>query len=168
MAVGLIGLGAVSNVSATTIDFGDAPQFMPIGNYYPGVTFSDSFSGYMGGASTAFSPKKDGTITFNSLVSGSFDLMSPRTSVVIETFLSSSLVKSITYNYEDNISNWGWANITFSGINKISFINASSMPIYVDNLTFNPATAATPVPAAVWLFGSGLAGLIATRRKNSR
>ncbi len=29
------------------------------------------------------------------------------------------------------------------------------------------ATAATPVPAAVWLFGSGLAGLVASRRKKA-
>ncbi len=33
-------------------------------------------------------------------------------------------------------------------------------------LVHTTQTTATPVPAAVWLFGSGLAGLVATRRKN--
>ncbi len=39
---------------------------------------------------------------------------------------------------------------------------------FLDEVKFSSSqnTTATPVPAAVWLFGSGLAGLIATHRKN--
>lgn len=33
------------------------------------------------------------------------------------------------------------------------------------DITLKATTAATPVPAAVWLFGSGLAGLVASRRQ---
>jgi len=43
-------------------------------------------------------------------------------------------------------------------------VNADSVMGY-DNVTVTNATSAVPVPAAAWLFGSALAGLVAVRRK---
>lgn len=37
--------------------------------------------------------------------------------------------------------------------------------VLIDNVTLGPASPAVPVPAAVWLLGSGLAGIVALRRK---
>ena len=45
--------------------------------------------------------------------------------------------------------------------------------VSIDNLityeaaTINPSTAAVPIPGAVWLLGSGLAGMVAMRRKKN-
>jgi len=55
--------------------------------------------------------------------------------------------------------------LAFEGIHSVRFTGSGT--IALDDLTFNPVTA-IPVPAAVWLFGSGLIGLIGvTRRKKA-
>jgi hypothetical protein len=57
-------------------------------------------------------------------------------------------------------------HLDFSGLGNITKVDLSihEATIMLDNLNFNPV----PVPAAVWLFGSGLIGLIGiARRKRS-
>jgi hypothetical protein len=55
--------------------------------------------------------------------------------------------------------------LAFEGIHSVKFTGSGT--IALDDLTFNPVTA-IPVPAAVWLFASGLLGLIGVaRRKKS-
>ncbi len=52
---------------------------------------------------------------------------------------------------------------------QIGFISVASggnpSGVFYDNINVNNGTAAVPVPAAAWLFGSALAGLMAARRK---
>lgn len=43
--------------------------------------------------------------------------------------------------------------------------NFEDSGVFYDNVSFSTASAAVPVPAAAWLFGSALAGLVAARRK---
>jgi len=53
----------------------------------------------------------------------------------------------------------------FEGINAIMFYG--TLPAYADNQLDIPTVSAVPAPAAVWLLGSGLLGLIGIRRRNS-
>ncbi len=53
----------------------------------------------------------------------------------------------------------------FNGNGANNSENIGNFTLHYTNATLIPT--ATPVPAAVWLFGSGLAGLIATRRKKA-
>ena len=74
----------------------------------------------------------------------------------------------------DILSAWEWVDLTSLGaVYGLEFALSSSdggsgygmnTPAYfaMDNLTTSPV----PVPAAVWLLGSGLIGLIGVRRKN--
>jgi hypothetical protein len=58
--------------------------------------------------------------------------------------------------------NWGAVNS--SAVTEIQFevTGVQNMDSIIDNFT-----AAVPVPAAVWLFGSGLLGLIGIARKKT-
>lgn len=75
-----------------------------------------------------------------------------------------------------------WGNIsafwiTFEGFNNspnthYAFTDAPAFPAWdfrIDNIVLGAAVApaAVPVPGAVWLFGTGLAGLLANRRKKA-
>ncbi len=53
----------------------------------------------------------------------------------------------------------------FEGINAIMWFG--SLPEYADDQLTIPFAAPVPVPAAAWLLGSGLLGLIGMRRRNS-
>ena len=56
-------------------------------------------------------------------------------------------------------------DVTTGGSFEFTLLNGESNPIagFVD--TFGEATAVIPVPAAVWLFGSGLLGLVGVARR---
>jgi hypothetical protein len=84
-----------------------------------------------------------------------------------------NLVKRTSYwiNIESNGSAWGWANGT-GGISNIEYCTLSPYgcnPGLADRaFSLNNTTIpAVPLPGAVWLFGSGLMGLLSFgRRKN--
>ena len=66
-----------------------------------------------------------------------------------------------------------WENFSYSytiapGATRLKLVllgvNTDSVMGY-DNVSITNATSAVPVPAAAWLFGSALAGLVAVRRK---
>ncbi len=89
------------------------------------------------------------------------------------SFVNSLIIPA---NPANNVDLWstsahGFLSLTNLGINN-NFVRvqaiANSPWIFIDEVKFssNQNTTATPVPAAVWLFGSGLAGLIAIRRRN--
>ena len=121
-----------------------------------------------------------GTMTFVlpyevNYVGGFMNYSSPLTSgtnVIISAFdsLNNELV-SYTLNTEAAIS-------TPDGINEGAFrgilwtdpliktFQISNSYVVLDDLTFG--TAAVPVPAAMWLFGSGLLGLVAVARRKVR
>ncbi len=62
-------------------------------------------------------------------------------------------------------------------LNHVNYVGSANVLWMQNSLSGNSAqdwvgkyavsTAATPVPAAVWLFGSGIAGLVASRRRKS-
>ena len=55
---------------------------------------------------------------------------------------------------------------TFGSLTSVRFENTAEYEFYVDNIIVNSAfTAPVPVPPAIWLFGSALAGLRWSRRR---
>ena len=59
---------------------------------------------------------------------------------------------------------FGFLTTNVAKLHMIS--DSATVATMLDNLTYSPAP--VPVPAAVWLFGSGLIGLIGMRRKASK
>ncbi len=80
-----------------------------------------------------------------------------------------TLTNSYTFSSTDLFSSYSllFSPIT-SGNYDLSFSNqgGDDMGALLDNVSISNVNA-VPVPAAVWLFGSGLVGLIATRRKKA-
>ena len=70
---------------------------------------------------------------------------------------------------------WLTVNVNTAGVSSIIFyaVNPECLeagPFFwpsIDNLVINEA-AAVPIPASVWLLGSGLLALVGLRRKSSR
>lgn len=70
----------------------------------------------------------------------------------------------------------GWNNFSFTALSDftdLKFIvsndtdTAFNSTLYIDNIS-SGSVSAVPVPAAVWLFGSGLVGLLGFNRKRSQ
>ena len=70
----------------------------------------------------------------------------------------------------------GWQNFTFTALSDFSDLKfivsnhtdtAFNSTLYIDNVS-SGSVSAVPVPAAVWLFGSGLVGLLGFNRKRSQ
>jgi hypothetical protein len=55
----------------------------------------------------------------------------------------------------------------WQGLVSIQFDTSGGSPVYVDNIVTDVVASVVPVPAAVWLFGSALAGLGWLRRKQT-
>ncbi|MDH5570795.1 MAG: VPLPA-CTERM sorting domain-containing protein [Gammaproteobacteria bacterium] len=53
--------------------------------------------------------------------------------------------------------------LAYEGIHSVRFIGSGT--IALDDFTFNPVVSAVPIPAAVWLFSSGLLGLVGVARR---
>jgi len=51
--------------------------------------------------------------------------------------------------------------IAFAGIKRVEVENITTFGIGIDDLNFTPV----PIPAAIWLFGSGLLGMIGIARR---
>lgn len=71
---------------------------------------------------------------------------------------------TITFSTPDGINDGVFRGISRDTFDIASF-QVSNSYVVLDDLTFN---AAVPVPAALWLFGSGLLGLVAVARRKVR
>jgi hypothetical protein len=70
----------------------------------------------------------------------------------------------------------GWQTFTFTAVSNFTDLmfvisNAGDFGVdsslWIDNVTVSGVPSNVPVPAAVWLFGSGVAGLMGARRKKA-
>ena len=147
----------------------------------PGVTFVDqlnplnvgtSISGYYVNVGAFDStPQTQLTLDFTTVVSDvSFDFANPSGDLTVSVFdISGGSLGVFNYVGTDLFINqagfnYGAGNVVISGIGDIASVliePAINQTLVIDNLNFSPV----PIPAAVWLFGSGLIGLIGIARR---
>lgn len=147
-----------------------------IGNYnlYENGVWNAGRNGFTGLAA------KKGSMTFSfesnvNYVGGFMNYFSPpEFNVIIEALDSlNNVLEDYTLNTEASIVSPGGEDGinegAFRGISRDTFDIAAfrvrNAYVVLDDLTFN---AAVPVPAALWLFGSGLLGLVAVARRKVR
>jgi hypothetical protein len=96
---------------------------------------------------------------------------SPRPNVsedsnIINVYFNGTLIDSIT-GYSANVTDWKPHTYPLTALSDSSVLMFEAAGIsdsvggYIDNVSMTP----TPVPAALWLFGSGIAGMAAIRRR---
>jgi hypothetical protein len=104
-----------------------------------------------------------GTITFDSNI---FGIISSTSNLAASDFLINT---GVTYLNPSQRGLEAGDNVTITGLNTISVDwSASSPGDYIRVLTdFSPG-AVVPIPAAIWLFGSSLVGLIGFSRRKLR
>jgi len=168
---------SIAHASTITIDFEEFPDAGPVGT-------SLSSKGYSFLAEAVFIPGAYGaftdialvycpfcTITFanesgNPFALHSFDyaaiFVGPGTVNVTGHYAAGGVI-STNLNADETVDNYqfneAWTGLDYVVIGTIS----TSSPAGIDNIVVS----AVPIPAAVWLFGSALAGLGWMRRKQT-
>jgi len=150
----------------------------------PGITFVNQLNPLNVGASIdgyyvnvgAFgsTPQTQLNLDFTTVVSDvSFDFANPSGDLTVSVFdISGGSLGVFNYMGVDPFINqagfdYGAGSVVISGIGDIASVLIEpglNQTLVIDNLNFSPV----PIPAAAWLFGSGLIGLIGVaRRKKS-
>jgi len=166
-----------ANAAGVTVDFDELPAMFPVSTFdSKGYRFTQGSAGFVLG--TNFGTSGSGGLaisgagsTMTLLGGGTFALQSfdMRTfsgleeDIVITGYFESGeqITRNLTitgsyavdYELED----------VWQGLVSLQFDTAGSSSVYTDNIVTN----AVPVPAAVWLFGSALAGLGWLKRKQT-
>jgi len=135
---------------------------------------SGEYVGFEGWGSASFLTLESGTFDFNGafITAAWWDDLQ----VVLEGYQNDTLLYSTTVTV--NPTNPQWFDFNFNRINRLSFHSFGGSGYDPNNLgngnmfafdNFTYELNAVPVPAAVWLFGSGLIGLIgfAKRKDNA-
>ncbi len=177
---------AMMNPNLTTIDF-NSVSLDNVGTYTDqGVTFSAP-----GGKFSSKTMTPNGTVgllterftgsiqrpAFRADIAGGTDFVSvdlgdfgmDLDTIFLKVFdASDNLLSSTSLICCSSMSEMFTLSLTAKNISYALFgstgIFANS--VFADNFTFNNNVSAVPIPAAVWLFGSGLVGLIGIRRKS--
>jgi hypothetical protein len=169
----------VSLAGTNTVTFSEVPlapnqavttQFAAYGvTFAPGTFYYDPQPGFFAtqavgnyntnnGAQT--SPSQS-SIFFTSTVSAAdFNVLTNPGSTLFEAFLNGSLVESFSAitNTTDQTLFYGFRNVNF---NEIRFGAPANNAVQIDNVQ----TTAVPEPTTIAVFGLGLLGLIAARRR---
>ena len=141
----------------------------PFGNSYDSPNGSSSVDSSSGLSSVTFTHTDD--FNFLSFDASSFainDTFSPTfssTSLTVEGYNNGTLVDSLLFNLSaTSFTNFA---VNLSGVDEIRFLSDSSGLFWVaDNFEVDVLSASpVPVPATVWLLGSGLIGLVGLRKK---
>lgn len=95
------------------------------------------------------------------------------TSLTIEGYNGANLVGTASMNFA--AGGYSWLQADLLGVTYLRFVGFSPVPgigtertrWLMDNFTFNESPATVPIPAAAWLFGSGMLGLAGFRRRRA-
>jgi len=133
------------------------------------LTYDSDTQSIVGGSAFVggFNSFVSNNLNFESAGNNNIDFIAADTSPETDTTISLNLYGNF-YNWSP--SDYGFDNRTsLTAIYLGSHLNEFSVDIDTTTITVNSIDlAAVPVPAAVWLFASGLIGLIGiARRKNS-
>ena len=162
-------LGFATNLPASP--FGTVPNIYGTANHPSGNAVGDS--------SLASSLSIDISNTFGlTTVEGLlFNGMIRQASYTIEAFAGTTLLDSVSFiDLADNLSGGFDVFKLDSGgqaITSVIFtpdLADGEWDFFIDTIAFNEPieNAVVPIPGAVWLFGSGLIGLIGVRKKSSK
>lgn len=89
--------------------------------------------------------------------------------ITVSNFTGWNADKYFTTSY-NNPSNINITNVVFGGSSQYGFYDYYNAMTHADvsvDANFTSSVAAVPVPAAVWLFGSAMMGLVGIRRKKT-
>ena len=138
------------------------------------ITFTNRPSGASDATASSLTTVSTGNFNSSSLntdrmdiFSTSFDgefsglVLSP-----IEFFFSSDVYGAD--GFADIPDNWTESQLAFDSLFGDQFSKNGVTQFLISNVTMTTEFSAVPVPAAVWLFGSGLLGLIGVARRKAR
>ena len=184
MAITLLASSTI--VNAAVVDF-NSLEFNtdPEGYTEQGVTFSSSGGNFFVGLAPnlisslrtkALVSQGDGefmSAAFSSTVSSvSVDLGDARDDadrLFLSVFDSSdNLLGSVTKDINDTFTGMETLSLSFSNIAYANFGSTGELGrggIFADNFTFDSPVSQVPIPAAAFLFGTGLLGLIGVARR---
>ena len=130
-------------------------------------TGSASISNAAVGTNSAFNGSSDFTITSTSgslfdFESGIFTSLYSSQDLTVTAFLNGAPVGSVSTTLDEASTE----NIIFGffGVDAVQFVTSTTNQLVLDNLKVS-SVSTVPVPAAVWLFGSGLLGLVGIARR---
>jgi len=144
-------------------------QFLGSGvSFGPTYTYNDTDTSYsaltQGYLENSNASNEPGSIFFSvDVTAAAFSWRTSNTTTTFEAFYKGSLVEKFTPDTNMSLSGgryYGFENILFDEIHLS--ITDSNKAFTLDNLQY---ISAVPVPAAVWLFGSGLLGLVGVARR---
>jgi PEP-CTERM motif len=181
----------VGNANAAMLTFEDLPgDLTPVGNGYAGFNWNNSAQGIssinksevpgtgydhgaVSGNNTVYNAYGINGNTIDLAGSGMFDFNGAYFTSAFETQNLSfegwndGAMLFASENFEINTSTPLLINLNWVGIDRLT-INNDGDQWAMDNFTFDaPVSSQVPLPAAFWLLGSGIAGLMGFRRKNS-
>jgi hypothetical protein len=114
----------------------------------------------MAGDSDTMDLSGDGTF---SLLSFNMSTFSGSETVVVTGYLQSGGQLSTTLNITGSYAPDYGFSAAWQGLESVQFDSVGGSLLYIDNIVTN----VVPVPAAIWLFGSALAGLGWLRRRQT-
>jgi hypothetical protein len=175
-------IGEGDFVSPTIIDFEDAPEEGLIDNFYAGsgVTFAhlDGYNEYDTGTGNGSSKTAtnfftepnypDGEASFVNPINkvGFFITTNPDDNTTIYAYLGDTLIGSEFFDTYGQGLGGSFAGIYFASAFDRIVIDTAAITngaFAIDDFRFEAQP--VPIPAAVWLFGSGILGLFGIRRK---
>lgn len=165
---------------ATTIDFETLQDNASVSNQFAaqGVTFSNAISLTAGlslneidfpphsgvtAISEDFSPLNIQFSSDASNISAYFTYASQLTFSAYD--LGGSLIGTFINAGLDNLGTSELINLSFTGVRSLTIQGALPNSYTLDDLSFNTATVNTPIPGALFLFASGLMGIVLSKRK---
>jgi hypothetical protein len=183
-----------SSLMATTIDFDAFPSSDFLGGVEDGFTISvdagsdlnagsdlipdSDFLGPFSGASSlrqvsitqsGITLTNGGLFEFSSLQSGSF--FGGAEPLTVTGIFSGGIVGTDTFNpSKGSYSLFSAVNLLGVALDTlhIDMGTAAPGPTHIDDIVLNTASSPVPAPAAVWLFASGLIGLVGMKRKSAK
>ena len=149
---------------------GGTPPWWPGSGFENGRVSGEYVAWQSGGIQSAITLSGGGVFDFN----GAYFTSAWNTglNITVDGLFNNSVIYSSISSF--NTDGPTWFNLNFSGIDTLLISASGGVSAglggggefwVMDNFTYNEAISSVPVPAAAWLFGSGLIGLVGIARR---